>query len=310
MMTRKPVAMLSVVLLLIASIGYPVLGATVNAVVYPKKNVAKVTYTVVRSFNLTYSANTAHSRAFNGKSGSEQITSQGGPREAGPLLASIREQDPNASLINYTLIYTSTYKVTESYAEDIENLTLTVYIANVTQLNSSRLVVNANWRAFAIRGDWDVMSHGLPFNVNTRVPSFPMPSGFLGSIMMDEGLHIGEVKALLDFSEFNQPLTQWNYHYNPLTGITTFTKDYPTNESVLLKATINGQTYTLSYKEDPSAEIQVYGYAVPHGNYLEIVAAPATVYAPYASVGVVAVAAVAVVVILWHRSKRAPSVST
>ncbi|MDP7976332.1 MAG: hypothetical protein RAK25_04230 [TACK group archaeon] len=306
---KNRVMILSVMLLLVTSVGvYPALGATLNAVIYPKQNAAKVSYTVVRSFNLTYPGNTFLSQLLNGKSSSEEVTSQGGPGNAGPLIASIKAQDPNASLINYTLTYTSTYKGTETYAEEVENLTLTIYVANVTQLNSSRLIVNANWRAFAVRGDWDVISHGLPFNVNPQFPSFLTPSGSLRSIMMGEGLHLGEAKALLDFSEFSQPLTEWNHRYDPFTGITTFTKEYPTNESVLLKATINGQTYSLSYKEDPSAQIQVYGYAVPNGNYLEIVSVPATVYAPYAAVGVVAVAAV--LLVLWYRSKRAPNVST
>lgn len=296
---------------MLASLGtYPVFGATLNAVIYPKQNVAKVTYTVVRSFNLTYPANSFLSGIFNGKSSSEQVTSQGGPGEAGPLIASIKRQDPNASLINYTLIYTSTYKGTESYAEEVENVSLTIYVANITQLNSSKLVVNANWRAFVVGRDWDVMSHGSPFNVNPRFPSFVTPSGLLSSFMRGEGLHLGEANALLDFSEFNQPLTQWNRHYDPFTGVTTFTKDYPTNESVLLKATVNGQTYSLSYREDPSAEIQVYGYAVPQGSYLEIVSVPVTVYAPYVAAAVVAVAAVAAVLILWLRSRRAPKVST
>ncbi|HEV51229.1 MAG TPA: hypothetical protein ENO31_01675 [Thermoprotei archaeon] len=52
---KNRVMILSVMLLLVTSVGvYPALGATLNAVIYPKQNAAKVSYTVVRSFNLTY----------------------------------------------------------------------------------------------------------------------------------------------------------------------------------------------------------------------------------------------------------------
>ncbi|MGC8615136.1 MAG: hypothetical protein ACP5UU_04935 [Thermoprotei archaeon] len=306
-MMKVRVTVLSLLLLLVASAGtYPVFGATINAVIYPKQGVAKVTYSVSRSFNLTYPSESPLSNMFSGKSGSEEVTSQGGPEEAGPLLASIREQDPNASIINYTLTYTLKYEGTQDYADVVENLTLTLWLANVTQINSSRLLVNLKWKAFALGGKWEVQWRGSPFNVNSRIPGFLVSNALLNSMMRGHGLHLGEVKALLDFSEFDQPLSQWHRSYNPITGITTFTKDYLANESVLFETTFNGQTYSLSFKQDPSAIITVYGYAVPSGDYLEITSAPITVYAPYAVAVLVFVAiiGIGITLVARHRSKK------
>ncbi|MGC8631460.1 MAG: hypothetical protein ACP5T2_03445 [Thermoprotei archaeon] len=292
----------------------PVMGATLNAKVYPAEKLAYVVYSESRTYNLTYPASSALSGFLSGRSGSEVVSSEGGPEEGGgPLMGAIREQDPNASVVNYSLTYEISYKGTSTYFVAVQNAALAVWLANVTSINSSKLMVNARWKAFSLRGPWDVKWHNSEFNVNTMswqdMPFMGSVVGMLGSRGFGfSGRHLGEVMPAFDFSVFSTPLAQWHRSYDPFNGITTFSMNYPANYTLLFKASFNGENYSLSVKQDPSAVIRVVGYAVPQGDYLLVTGAPATVYAPYAA-AVAAVAVVAAGVAVYAARKKASSAS-
>gem|GEM_PF-4217384 len=298
----------------------PVMGATLNAKVYPTTKMAHVVYSQVRVYNLSYPADSALSDYFSGKTGSEVVTSEatasnGRGEGWGPLLAAIRQQDPNASLINYTLNYAFSYKGTSTTFVVVQNATIDLWLSNVTSVNSSKLVINARWRAFKLVGPWYVNWKGEKIDVNNGTwEAMPM-LGNLGDLIGTKatwlggggGLHLWQPQPLFDFAVFSQPLNKWHRAYDALTGITTFSERLPANYSLLFLLSVNGKTYSLSAKEDPSATIEVVGYAVPEGDYMVITAAPLTVYAPYALAG----AAIAIVVgvaayasIRWARRKK------
>gem|GEM_PF-4652633 len=298
-LTKMEAVAVVVLLLFLGASLVPALSATVNAKVYPKQGLAFAVFGSDRVLNFTYPSDSFFSRVLSGKTGSLSFSESGGPTESGPLLAAIREQDPNATIINYTLTYSASYEGTETYYTSTQNVTLSVWLANVTQLNSSKLYVNTAWRAFSLRGSWDVSSHGQMIDVNEL---------FLGPMGREVGpLTEAQLRArgTLEFQLFNAPLSAWSRSYNPISGITTFRKTEPANKSVLLSLDINGQNYTLYVKEDPSATLQVQGYAVPAGSYVMLESPPATVYLPYA-LGVAALIVVlGTVIVLVKRRPNA-----
>ncbi len=233
-----------------------------------------------------------------GKTGSLSFTQSGGPAQSGPLLAAIRQQDPNATIINYTLAYSVSYRGTDTYYASVQNVTLSVWLANITQLNSGKLYVNTAWRGFSLRGSWNVLSHGQSIDVNGL---------FLGPMGANLGIFGAQLRArrALEFQVFNLSLSAWSRSYNPISGITTFKKTEPVYKPVLLSVNINGrQNYTLYIKEDPSATLQVQGYAVPAGSYLVLESPPATVYLPYALGAAALILAVGAVVELAKKRRN------
>ncbi|MGC8666477.1 MAG: hypothetical protein ACP5UK_07335, partial [Conexivisphaera sp.] len=171
--------------------------------------------------------------------------------------------------------------------------------------SSGELVGNFAWKSFRIGDRLDVDFDGETEDVNFIGSSFFAPIGgkFIAMYML-MAAPLGQISQIptINFSAFNEPLSQWTRTYNPSTGITTFTRSASSQTLYNASLTVNGRTYSIRVVSDPSYTINVEGYAVASGNTI-IVTSPPQNYTEYAAVAAAVVVVAVAGTLIYLRKK-------
>ncbi|MGC8569270.1 MAG: hypothetical protein ACP5LW_04625 [Nitrososphaeria archaeon] len=277
----------------------PANAASATVMAYPTQNMAELIINDSVYAVFTYPNGSFISRALNGTSfryafsvmnipkGSdffqslqEAIQAQGGNSQG--------ENDPstNISLINASVILSKSFQANETTAIYIKKSTLILWLSGVFTRNGSQIVGNFSWKDFKIEKHLFVEENGQLEDINF------FGEDLMGVLDLGEwGFEVPQLSTI-NFSEFNQPLSQWNRTYNPATNSTIFTKTLSSQTLYFESLTINGRTYSFRIVSDPTYTISVQGYAVAQGNQLIVSRAPS----PYPSYVIVYVAVVFIIV--------------
>ena len=279
----------------------PAGASSVTAFAYPTKNVAEifVNDTVYAVFH--YPADSFFSRMLNGTSYSFSASVSNVPQNS-EFFQNLQEAivhsenknqenkdtaNQSIQLLNVTIIISKKFFANQTTAVYVKSSEIIMWISGLFTKNGTKIVGNFAWKSFNVDKHLYLMENGNMEDLN-----------FFGNDLMErlgmEGIiELPEVSTL-NFSEFNQPLSEWNRVYNPSTNMTLFTKSVSTQTIYSENLTINGKSYSLNVVSDPAYTIGIQGYATAVGNEVYVSPAPSQ-FTAYATVYVAAVFIVVIV---------------
>jgi len=279
----------------------PAGASSVTAFAYPSKNVAEifVNDTVYAVFH--YPADSFFSRVLNGTSYSFSASVSNVPQNSEffqnlqeALAHSENENQDNGDpanqsiqLLNVSVIISKKFFANQTTAVYVKSSEIIMWVSGLFTKNGTRIVGNFAWKSFNVDKHLYLMENGNMEDLN-----------FFGDNLMErlgiEGIMELPEVSTLNFSEFNQPLSEWNRVYNPSTNMTLFTKSVSTQTIYSENLTINGKSYSLNVVSDPAYTIGIQGYATAVGNEVYVSSAPSQ-FTAYGTVYVVAVFIVVIV---------------
>jgi hypothetical protein len=279
----------------------PAGASSVTTFAYPSKNVAEifVNDTVYAVFH--YPADSFFSRVLNGTSYSYSASVSNVPQNSEffqnlqeALAHSENENQDNRGpanqsiqLLNVSVVISKKFFANQTAAVYVKSSEIIMWVSGLFTKNGTRIVGNFAWKSFKVDKHLYLMENGNMEDLN-----------FFGNDLM-ERLGIKGIMELpevstLNFSQFNQPLSEWNRVYNPNTNMTLFTKSVSTQTIYSENFTINGKSYSLNVVSDPAYTIAIQGYATAVGNEVYVSPAPSQ-FTAYGTVYVVAVFIVVIV---------------
>ncbi len=279
----------------------PAGAASVTAFAYPGKNVAEiyVNDTVYAIFQ--YPSSSFFSKMLNGTSYSYSASIINVPhntefyqnlQEALVHGQNDNEQggednvQSNISVLNVSVIIYRKFFANETAATYVKSSIMIIWVSGIFTKNGSKIVGNFSWKAFKIDKHLYLMENGKMEDINF------FGADFHDMLDMPEFLQLPEVSTL-NFSEFNQPLSQWNRVYNSNSNMTLFTKSVSTQTIYSENLTLNGKSYSLKVISDPAYTIGIQGYATAVGDEIYVSPAPSQ----FTSYALIFVAGVFLVVI-------------
>ncbi len=279
----------------------PVGAASVTVFAYPGKNVAEiyVNDTVYAVFH--YPADSFFSRMLNGTSYSYSASISNVPHNSefyqNLQEALAHEQNDNnqgdednvqsnISVLNVSVIMSKKFFANETAATYVKSSIMIIWVSGIFTKNGSKVVGNFSWKAFKIDKHLYLMENGKMEDINF------FGEDFHDMLDMPEFLQLPEVSTI-NFSEFNQPLSQWNRVYNSNSNITLFTKSVSTQTIYSENITLNGKSYSLKVISDPAYTIGIQGYATAVGDEIYVSPAPSQ----FSSYAIIFIASVFLIVI-------------
>ena len=279
----------------------PAGASSVTTFAYPSKNVAEifVNDTVYAVFH--YPTDSFFSRVLNGTSYSYSASVSNVPQNSEffqnlqeALAHSENENQDNGGpanqsiqLLNVSVIISKKFFANQTTAVYVKSSEIIMWVSGLFTKNGSRIVGNFAWKSFKVDKHLYLMENGNMEDLN-----------FFGEDLMErlgmEGIMELPEVSTLNFSQFNQPLSEWNRVYNPNTNMTLFTKSVSTQTIYSENLTINGKSYSLNVVSDPAYTIAIQGYATAVGNEVYVSPAPSQ-FTAYGTVYVVAVFIVVIV---------------
>jgi len=279
----------------------PAGASSVTTFAYPSKNVAEifVNDTVYAVFH--YPTDSFFSRVLNGTSYSYSASVSNVPQNSEffqnlqeALAHSENENQDNGGpanqsiqLLNVSVIISKKFVANQTAAVYIKSSEIIMWVSGLFTKNGTRIVGNFAWKSFKVDKHLYLMENGNMEDLN-----------FFGDDLMErlgmEGIMELPEVSTLNFSQFNQPLSEWNRVYNPSTNMTLFTKSVSTQTIYSENLTINGKSYSLNVVSDPAYTIGIQGYATAVGNEVYVSPAPSQ-FTAYGTVYVVAVFIVVIV---------------
>ena len=279
----------------------PAGASSVTTFAYPSKNVAEifVNDTVYAVFH--YPTDSFFSRVLNGTSYSYSASVSNVPQNSEffqnlqeALAHSENENQDNGGpanqsiqLLNVSVIISKKFFANQTTAVYVKSSEIIMWVSGLFTKNGSRIVGNFAWKSFKVDKHLYLMENGNMEDLN-----------FFGEDLMErlgmEGIMELPEVSTLNFSQFNQPLSEWNRVYNPSTNMTLFTKSVSTQTIYSENFTINGKSYSLNVVSDPAYTIAIQGYATAVGNEVYVSPAPSQ-FTAYGTVYVVAVFIVVIV---------------
>lgn len=290
-----PLATLAIVLFAVSPI------ATASSLVVnlnPTTGIATVVSVSNTSIVFTYPANSTISNNLRNTNSSFRLSGSfdgtaSGTRE---LQSSFDRWDNHISVSNIS--------VSASYSA--KGNTTALVINKVTEINATvsgafsvvngSVTANLGWRAFVVTGAMNLPLQGQDFDINlvgsameNSIGPHAYATGWLASSF---GGYSFWNRPTLNFSQLNAPLSTWTKNYNAATNTTTFSKTISGQSTFSVRATFNGQKYSLSETSDPSGVVTVKGYANASGDSLVMAPAPSSASVS-ASDGIAAIVVVA-----------------
>jgi hypothetical protein len=279
----------------------PAGASSVTTFAYPSKNVAEifVNDTVYAVFH--YPADSFFSRVLNGTSYSYSASVSNVPQNSEffqnlqeALAHSENENQDNGDpanqsiqLLNVSVIISKKFFANQTTAVYVKSSEIIMWVSGLFAKNGTRIVGNFAWKSFKVDKHLYLMENGNMEDLN-----------FFGDDLMErlgmEGIMELPEVSTLNFSQFNQPLSEWNRVYNPSTNMTLFTKSVSTQTIYSENLTINGKSYSLNVVSDPTYTIGIQGYATAVGNEVYVSPAPSQ-FTAYGTVYVVTVFIVVIV---------------
>ena len=273
-----PLVALALALVALSPAAY---ASTINITLNPKTNTANINASSTTDLILTYPANSTLSHQLNGTDTSVKFKGSfdSDSDATNAIQASIEQANHDIRVVSANFTYTLTAKGNTTAFALTKQINITALVTGVFVVHNGTVQANMGWKAFAIRGQLllDLQSHVV--DVNEVGSAFSMQlvgkPNVLGAVLRMFGGDDLWHASTIDYSSLNSPLSTWTSHYDSSTNTTTYTKTINTESSLDATYTVNGQTYTLSVKSDPSAQIAVQGYAVASGDSLTLQPAPA-----------------------------------
>ncbi len=260
----------------------PAGAANVTAFAYPEKNVAEiyVNDTVYAIFH--YPSNSFFSKILNGTSLSYSASISNVPHNTEffhDLQEAFVQGENNAvnyniSIINISVITIRKFFANETSAIYVKSSVMIIWLSGIFKKNGTEIVGNFSWKSFKINKHLYLMENGKMEDINF------FGEGFMGMLGMPEFLQVPEISTL-NFSAFNQPLSQWSRVYNSNSNMTVFTKSMPSLTIYSENLTVNGNSYSLKIISDPAYTIDIQGYAIAVGDEV-YVTSPASQFSSYA----------------------------
>ena len=312
--TLKRGTLLSALIALLLAISIPVVSAsTVNIALNPTTGVAKVIGISTTTIIFTYPANSSVSNFLKGYSYSTQAAGNiaAGQSSADDFQSALRNYTQSISVENMSVSF-NTKAIANSTALVITKETnITAWVTGVFNETNGKVMADLQWKAFVIRGSFDVPLDGHNFDLNTLGSAVVEPlggDGFASSFLVNSfGGDDLWSHPTIDFSALNSPLTNWTRVYDSSTNTTTFTKNINTHDNFSSSYSFNGQTYSLLMTYDPSSTVSVLGYASPFGNSLIIESPPSlapTTISALIIIAFVILAATAYMATRWRAKSR------
>jgi hypothetical protein len=279
----------------------PAGASSVTTFAYPSKNVAEifVNDTVYAVFH--YPTDSFFSRVLNGTSYSYSASVSNVPQNSEffqnlqeALVHSENENQDNGGpanqsiqLLNVSVVISKKFVANQTTAVYVKSSEIIMWVSGLFTKNGTRIVGNFAWKSFKVDKHLYLIENGNMEDLN-----------FFGDDLMErlgmEGIMELPEVSTLNFSQFNQPLSEWNRVYNPNTNMTLFTKSVSTQTIYSENLTINGKSYSLNVVSDPAYTIAIQGYATAVGNEVYVSPAPSQ-FTAYGTVYVVAVFIVVIV---------------
>ncbi|BBE42135.1 hypothetical protein [Conexivisphaera calida] len=293
-------------------------AATVTVTAYPAQNVSNIVINDSVYVIFTYPAGSHISSELNGSNYSLVLSAINIPRDSGAFMKfqsalqggqgddQDQDQGYNSSITLLNMSVTESKSLVANSTTMImsRSTLISAWVSGIfNRTGTGKIVGNFAWKSFRMGDRLDVDFDGEAEDVNFIGSSFFAPIGgkFMPMYML-MAAPLGQISQIptINFSAFNEPLSQWTRTYNPSTGITTFTKSASSQTLYNASLTVNGRTYSIRVVSDPSYTINVEGYAVASGNTI-IVTSPPPNYTEYAVAAVVVVVAVAGALIYLRR---------
>jgi hypothetical protein len=275
-----PLAVLALALVAFSPAAY---ASSITITLNPTTKTANINATSSTDLILTYPANSTLSHQLNGTDTSVTLSGsfRGDSDATRAIQASIEHDDPEVHVVSANFTYTLTAKGNTTTFVMTKQTNITALVTGAFRVVNGTVYANMGWKAFAIKGQLLLDLQSRTVDVNEVGSAFSMQLGdrpyvlsaLLGMFGGNDLWHA----STIDYSSLNSPLSTWTSHYDSSTNTTTYSKTINTESSLSATYTVNGQTYTLSVKSDPSAQVIVRGYAVASGDSLVIQQAPAGV---------------------------------
>ena len=213
----------------------------------------------------------------------------------------LRNYTSDVTVQNLSASLSTTAKANTTAMVITRQTNITGFVSGVFNVTNGTVTANLGWKAFAIRGPFDVPLDGHNYDLNTLGSAAIMPMGGVASSFLSGSFGDRNIwsRSTIDFSSLSTPLTNWTRVYNSATNTTTFTKTINTLANYSSSVSFNGQNYSLSMTYDPSSTISVIGYASAQGNNLVFGPVPQNFTYP-----TIAVAVVAVIALLGYMAVR------
>ena len=308
-----PLAALAIVLISLSPLAF---ASTLTVNLNPKTGVANINAVSTTKIVLTYPANSSVSKSLRNVSSSQSLSGKfaGDSEGALELQGSFDDHDGHVTVSNMSVsvLYTAKGNATTLVIEKSTDVNATV--SGVFHVVNGSVRADLGWRAFLIRGAFDLPLGGRMMDVNLAGPALedsigarPFASAWLlgtfgGGAFWD--------RPTLNFSALNTPLSTWTKNYNSATNTTTFSKTISGQDTFSVSANLNGQKYSLSAISDPSGVVAVEGYANASGDSLVMAPAPASTSTTLLAVVVVAGLVAITVGYLAIRTRTRPRATT
>ncbi|MGC8558676.1 MAG: hypothetical protein ACP5NC_06780 [Nitrososphaeria archaeon] len=284
-------------------------AATVTVTAYPAQNVSNIVVNDSVYMIFTYPSNSFVSNELNGTSYSLKLSANSIPRDSGAFMSfqnALRNEDDNSSisLLNMSVTESKSLVANATTMVISRSTLINAWVSGIfNRTSSGKFVGNFGWKSFRVDSKFDVNFEGKSEDINFIGNSFFAPLGgkfMMMSLLMSAPL--GQISQIptINFSAFNDPLSQWTRTYNSATGITTFTKSASSQTLYNASLSVNGKTYSIRVVSDPSYTLNIKGYALASGNTITVTSPPAN-YAEYAAIAVVAVIVIAGTVMYFRK---------
>lgn len=273
------IASILVALLLIMSVP-AVSASTVNIALNSSSGVARVTGISTTKIVFAYPANSTISNALKAYTYSMQVSGNVAKGEASSddFQDMLRNYTPSISVQNMSTSL-STIAVGNATALVVTRITnLTAYVTGVFNVTNGKVMANLEWKAFTIRGSFEVPMDGNNYDMNLLGSAVMAPLGGEGMVASFLGGSFGRdniwSSSTINYSALSSPLSNWTRVYDASTNTTTFSKTVKAQSNYSSSISLKGQAYSLSMVSDPSSTVEVLGYASPSGNSLIIESPP------------------------------------
>ena len=311
--TILPLATLAILMFALS----PLAGAsTLTVNLNPKTGIAKVDSVSTTKITFTYPVNSTVSKYLRnvsstfGMSGKFDGSSQG----THELQGSFEDWDHHVQVSNMSVAVRYSAKGNATALVIAKSTDVNATVTGVFQVVNGTVHADLGWRAFIIKGAFDLPMDGHMVDVNLAGSAMEdsLGSHADGAAWMLNAFGGGSFwnRPTLNFSALNAPLSTWTKNYDSATNTTTFTKTISGQDTFSVTANFNGQKYSLSSVSDPSGTVSVAGYANASGDSLVIAPAPASTSGTIAAVAVTALLVIAAGYFLLRRTTNKPKAAT
>ncbi|MEM3333375.1 MAG: hypothetical protein QW745_04125, partial [Thermoplasmata archaeon] len=263
-------------------------GSYLNVTIYPDKGLANIKLNSDASLIFTYPANgTVYqyiSKHFNGTQIYSFSLNFTHPSDWAISFMEgwLKSRYHNISVENMSIIYNVVLNANKTTLVITKLVTINLWVTGIFNKTKSETKVNMSWRAFEVKGSFNISYKNKTFDKNETFDlnlmegpwenmwMFPNPFQYVFQNKYEEMNKV----STLNYTMFAKSLSTWQRTYNPTTNITTFY--YNASKYLLFNATwssnlpgFNG-TYTLKIVYDPASTITVLGYATASGDTIVI----------------------------------------